>query len=95
MIGRELTKVHEDFYRQDIDSLKVFKSPLKGEITLVISEKNLKNEKIDMQKIVNMAKKYLKKYSVKDTVQLILEKERVNKKEVYKLCLNIKNENSI
>ena len=94
MIGRELTKVHEDFYRQDIDSLKVFKSPLKGEITLVISEKNLKNEKIDMQKIVNMAKKYLKKYSVKDTVQLILEKERVNKKEVYKLCLNIKNENS-
>ena len=95
MIGRELTKVHEDFYRQDIDSLKVFKSPLKGEITLVISEKNLKNEKIDKQKIVNMAKKYLKKYSVKDTVQLILEKERVNKKEVYKLCLNIKNENSI
>ena len=95
MIGRELTKVHEDFYRQDIDSLKVFKSPLKGEITLVISEKNLKNEKIDMQKIVNMAKKYLKKYSVKDTVQLILDKERVNKKEVYKLCLNIKNENSI
>ena len=94
MIGRELTKIHEDFYRQDIDSLKVFKSPLKGEITLVISEKNLKNEKIDKQKIVNMAKKYLKKYSVKDTVQLILEKERVNKKEVYKLCLNIKNENS-
>ena len=39
MIGRELTKIHEDFYRQDIDSLKVFKSPLKGEITLVISEK--------------------------------------------------------
>ena len=67
---------------------------MKGEITLVISEKNLKNEKIDKQKIVNMAKKYLKKYSVKDTVQLILEKERVNKKEVYKLCLNIKNENS-
>ena len=94
MIGRELTKIHEDFYRQDIDSLKVFKSPLKGEITLVISEKNLKNEKIDKQKIVKMAKKYLKKYSVKDTVQLILEKERVNKKEVYKLCLNIKNENS-
>ena len=94
MIGRELTKIHEDFYRQDLDSLKVFKSPLKGEITLVISEKNLKNEKIDKQKIVNMAKKYLKKYSVKDTVQLILEKERVNKKEVYKLCLNIKNENS-
>ena len=94
MIGRELTKIHEDFYRQDIDSLKVFKSPLKGEITLVISEKNLKNKKIDNQKIINMAKKYLKKYSVKDTVQLILEKERVNKKEVYKLCLNIKNENS-
>ena len=28
-----------------------------------------------------MAKKYLKKYSVKDTVDLILEKEKVNKKK--------------
>ena len=37
-------------------------------------------------------KKYLKKYSLRDTVTLILETEKINKKTVYDLCLKIKNE---
>ena len=39
-----------------------------------------------------MAKKYLKKYSLKDSVDLIYEKEKQNRKEIYKLCLELKNE---
>ena len=42
--------------------------------------------------IINKAKKYLKKYSLKDTVELILENENLNKKEIYQMCLKIKNE---
>ena len=42
--------------------------------------------------IVNKIKKYLAKYSLKDTVNLILETEKVNKKKVYDLCLKLKNE---
>ena len=41
---------------------------------------------------MNKAKKYLKKYSLKDTVNLILETEKTSKKKVYDLCLKIKNE---
>jgi hypothetical protein len=41
---------------------------------------------------VNKIKKYLKNYSLKDTVNLILETENVNKKKVYDLCLRIKDE---
>ena len=41
---------------------------------------------------MNKIKKYLKKYSLKDTVSLILEIEKINKKKVYDLCLKIKNE---
>ena len=37
-------------------------------------------------------KKYLKKYSLKDTVDLILDSEKISKKKIYNLCLNIKNE---
>ena len=37
-------------------------------------------------------KKYLKNYSLKDTVNLILETEKINKKKVYNMCLKIKNE---
>ena len=51
---------------------------------------NMNKEKFS--NIVNKAKKYLKKYSLKDTVDLILESEKVNKKEIYKLCLKVKNE---
>ena len=42
--------------------------------------------------VLNWSKKYLKKYSLKDTVDLILESEKINKKEIYKLCLKVKNE---
>ena len=46
----------------------------------------------DEEKIVNKVRIYLKKYSLKDTVNLISEVEKINKKKIYKLCLKIKNE---
>ena len=64
----------------------------KGELTVIISNQNINKKEINEEKIVNKAKKYLKKYSLKDTVDLILETEKINKKKVYDLCLKIKNE---
>ena len=92
MIAREMTKIHETFYRNNIDDIEMFKTPIKGELTIMISEKNDSKRIIDKEKIVNKAKKYLKKYSLKDTVNLILENKKVNKKEIYKLCLSVRNE---
>ena len=92
LIAKELTKIHEAFFRENIDEIKIFKNPIKGELTVIISEKDNKIVVLDKEKIVNKAKKYLKKYSLKDTVDLILLSEKVNKKEIYKLCLKIKNE---
>ena len=92
MIAKEITKIHEAFIREDLDNVNMFKSSLKGELTIVISENNLKIKKFDEEKIVNKIKKYLKKYSLKDTVSLILETEKINKKKIYDLCLKIKNE---
>ena len=76
----------------NIDDIKTFNNRLKGELTVVVSEKSIEKNFIDKDKIVNKAKKYLKKYSLKDTVDLILETEKTTKKEIYKLCLQIKNE---
>ena len=92
IIAREITKIHEEFYREDIDKLKVNDSYFKGELTVIISNQNVIIKEINKEKIVNKAKKYLKKYSLKDTVNLILETEKTNKKKVYDLCLQIKNE---
>ena len=95
LIAKEITKIHENYIREDIDKLKLFKDVVKGELTVIISEKNTKAINFNEKKIVNKIKKYLKKYSLKDTVDLILETENTSKKKVYELCLKIKNEKNI
>ncbi len=92
LIAKEITKIHETFIREKVEKLSLFKSPIKGELTIVISEEKNKNESFDEKKIVNKIKKYLKNYSLKDTVNLILETEKISKKKIYNLCLKIKNE---
>ncbi len=90
LIAKELTKLHESFYREDIDKINMFKTPIKGELTVVISEKNIKDKFFDENKIIKKAKLYLKKYSLKDVVELLFESEKINKKKIYQICLNIK-----
>jgi len=90
-IAREISKMHETFYRDKIDTIKPFKSALKGELTIVISKNYTNNEReLDLD-IVTEATEYLKKYSLKDVVELISKKEKVSKKKVYEICLKIKN----
>ena len=95
LIAKEITKIYETFIREEIDKIKMFKRPIKGELTIVISETYIKSNKIDEENIVNKAKKYLKKFSLKDTVNLILETEKINKKKIYEICLKIKNEKNL
>ena len=95
LIAREITKLHETFYREDVDKINLFKTSIKGELTVVISEKNTKDKFFDENKIIKKAKVYLKKYSLKDVVELIFETEKINKKKIYQICLNIKKNEKI
>ena len=92
LIAKEITKIHEAFLREEIDKIKMITNSLKGELTIIVSEQNLKPEVFDEKKIVNKAKKYLNKYTLKDSVNMILETEKVSRKKVYNLCLKVKNE---
>ena len=92
LIAKELTKMHEEFFRENIKNLKTFKNSLKGELTVVISSQETKTKSINKEIIINKINKFLKRYSVKDTVDLIMETENATKKEIYQLCLKIKNE---
>mgnify|MGYP001298237385 CR=1 FL=1 len=95
LICKEITKYYEEFIRMEIDKLQIFESPLKGELTLVISEKNIdkKNSKklseSDKDNIHNM----INKLSIKEIVNFISQKSKVSKKEIYNYCLKLKNEN--
>tara|TARA_Y100000996_G_C22519083_1_gene641699 strand:- start:622 stop:1464 length:843 start_codon:yes stop_codon:yes gene_type:complete len=90
LIAREITKIHETFYRDDVDNIKLFKTPIKGELTIVISKKNIKDDLIDEKKIIQKAKIYLKKYSLKDVVELLFKTEKIKKKNIYQICLKLK-----
>ena len=92
-IAREMTKIHETFYRDNLENFGSFKPNPKGELTVILSKKNNKDfeniaKNYDHLK-VEIAK-YLKRYSLKDVVKLVSEKNNLSKKKVYDLCLSIK-----
>ena len=94
LICREMTKFYEEYIRTDIDNLKPFESDPKGELTIVISEKNKeKNLSIAIKesdkKNIQML---IKKLSIKDITSLISQNSNVPKKEIYNYCLKLKNE---
>ena len=90
LICKEITKIHETFYRSSIDSFSKFNSTVKGEFTVVISKNYNKNKISTDLEIKKQAVIYLKKYSLKDTVVLISKKENISKKKIYDICLDIK-----
>ena len=91
-IAREMTKKHETYYRESINNLSLFQTQLKGELTIVISQK-IKNKLLttDYVKIEKEVIRYLKSYTVKDIVELMSKKEQVSKKIIYNLCIKNKN----
>ena len=92
VIAREMTKIHEEFIRGEVASIKSFNENLKGELTVILSkvikEKNIKQEIDESVKIE--IKKMLKKYSHKDVVEFISKKENLSKKIIYGYCLKLK-----
>ena len=97
LIAREMTKIHETFYRGNIDKIPFFKENLKGEVTLIISKEYAKSDFFsdNFENIKKEAIKYLDKYSLKDVVELLSKKEKISKNKVYKLCLDLKNGKNI
>tara|TARA_Y100000817_G_C16731716_1_gene488292 strand:+ start:53 stop:892 length:840 start_codon:yes stop_codon:yes gene_type:complete len=93
-LAREMTKIHETFYRENLQDFKGLGTDVKGELTVVLSKRqekyNLKEVDFDENNLKTEIKKYLKRYSLKDVVNLVSVKNKLPKKKVYNLCLKIK-----
>ena len=94
VICREMTKYYEEFIRREINELKLFDKAIKGELTIVISEKKLQkksslllneSDKINIQKLINFL-------SIKDIMKILNIDKRVSKSTIYDYCLKLKNE---
>ena len=94
LICREMTKFYEEYLRYKVDDLKPFEENLKGELTIVISEKKKikKDSLLLSESDKDNIKKMIKKLSIKEIVNLISQNSGVPKKKIYNFCLKIKNE---
>ena len=92
VIAKEMTKIHEEFIRSKVESIRSLSENLKGELTVIVSEKiKEKNIKKEINESVKIEiKKMLKKYSHKDVVEFISKKENFPKKMIYNYCLKLK-----
>ena len=92
VIAREMTKIHEEFIRNSVKLIKNLPENIKGELTIVLSEKiKEKKSKEEIDESVKIEiKKMLEKYSHKDVVEFISKKENLPKKMIYNYCLKLK-----
>ena len=94
LICREMSKLYEEFIRLNIDELRFFEKKLKGELTIVISEKLNKKSSLELSESDKRTiKKIINKLSLKEITNLIHENNPVSKKMIYKYCIDLKNEN--
>ena len=94
MFCREISKLYEEYIRKNIDELELFNNELKGELTIVISEKKEENTSQKLSESdINLIKKMINKLSTKEITDLITSNKNISKKVVYNFCLKLKNEN--
>ena len=95
LMCREMTKFYEEFIRTSVDDLEKFNQDVKGELTIVISEKNEKKKA--SQELSESDKRNIKdminKLSIKEITSLTYLNKKVSKKKIYNYCLKLKNEN--
>ena len=94
LICREMTKFYEEYKRSKVEDLEPLKSNLKGELTIVISEKI--HDKKPSQSLDESDKRLIRaminKLSIKEITDLIIRKNDISKKIIYDYCLKIKDE---
>jgi len=94
LICREMTKFYEEYLRYKVNELKLFDENLKGELTIVISEKKKikKGSILLSESDKSNIRKMIKKLSIKEIVNLISQNNNIPKKKIYNFCLKVKNE---
>tara|TARA_B100001057_G_scaffold425070_1_gene448232 strand:- start:1206 stop:2063 length:858 start_codon:yes stop_codon:yes gene_type:complete len=94
LICREISKYYEEYTRFSLGNLKTFETEPKGELTVVISEKEL--NKNTSQTLSESDKKNIKmminKLSTKEITEIISYNNKISKKRIYEYCLKLKNE---
>ena len=92
LICREMTKLHEQYIRNKVINLDKIDISQKGEMTIVISERKISQNRLQVveESVKKKIRKLLKKMSIKDISKKISEENNISKKIVYDYCLKKK-----
>ena len=93
VLCREMTKIHEEFIRCEVNDLKKIKLYNKGELTIVFSE--IKESTNPFGFLTESDKKIIKKMHKNKTIKDIIKKlsnRKIPKKIIYNFCLKLKND---
>ena len=94
VLCREISKLYEEIIRKNVDDLEIFNKELKGELTIVISEKKInKNYSQELSESdISIINKMINKLTIKEITEIISQNNDISKKEIYNYCLKLKNE---
>ena len=89
VLARELTKIHEEFIRENIDSLIDRSENIKGEIVLIIEGKKQEEENELANLSIEEHYNYYEQKGLekKEIIKRIAKDRNVNKNEIYKLFI--------
>ena len=92
-----MTKHYEEFLRVDIEKIDTLNFELKGELTIVISEKKIdkKSSQILDESDKRIINQMINKLSIKDIVNLIHQKNKISKKLFMIIVLRLKMKNKL
>ena len=85
VLARELTKIHEEYIREDIDTLIEKAKGLKGEIVLIIEGSKKQEDNTLLALSLEEHYRYYKEkgWNKKDIIKQIAKDRNVNKNEIY------------
>jgi 16S rRNA (cytidine1402-2'-O)-methyltransferase len=94
VIGRELSKLHEEFLRGTIDEVivQLAEREVKGEVTIVVRGIE-ENERVSPETLARDVRRLLEEgCGVKEIAAQLAEHYRLPRREVYQLALQLRNE---
>ena len=89
---REISKIYEEFIRKNVDDLEIFNKELKGELTVVISEKKIdKNYSKELSESdIVIIKMIINKLTIKEITEIVSHNKNISKKKNLQLLFKNK-----
>ena len=89
-----MTKLHEEYIRDTVNNIDKIDISQKGEMTVVISEILIKQNRLQVidESVKKKINKLIKKMTIKDITSKISKENNISKKIIYEFCIKKKNE---